>query len=321
MRARRPSSPGSFDAVLTPWFIDVAGEPVSRLLADAINALLAPGGLWVHHGSLAFADAAPAEAPSLEELLDALPAHGFEPAQAREASQPYLGSPASRHARLESVVTFAARKARDVRRLRRPAANCPHGSSAPTSRCRPCPQFRAQALSTRVYAFLLAMIDGERTIRDMARLMEQQKLMPADDAVPAIRRFLARALAGSGPTAAVLSRTCPVSGGPIIVTQWEQLIRAATWAAGRDRRRGGLRRHRAAPRREHQRALVRGRGGLHLPDRLPLLQRLDRRAGAAVSTRRGRRPRSGSTTAATSCRRTARSCSAITSRRSRAPGR
>ena len=42
------------------------------------------------------------------------------------------------------------------------------------------PQFRAQALSTRVYAFLLAMIDGERTIRDMARLMEQQKLMPAD---------------------------------------------------------------------------------------------------------------------------------------------
>jgi hypothetical protein len=45
-----------------------------------------------------------------------------------------------------------------------------------------------------VYAFLLAMIDGERSIRDMARLMEQQKLMPADDALPAIRRFLARAL-------------------------------------------------------------------------------------------------------------------------------
>ena len=56
------------------------------------------------------------------------------------------------------------------------------------------PEFRAQALSTRVYAFLLAMIDGERSIRDMARLMEQQKLMPADDALPAIRRFLVRAL-------------------------------------------------------------------------------------------------------------------------------
>ena len=60
------------------------------------------------------------------------------------------------------------------------------------------PQFRAQALATRVYAFLLAMIDGERSIRDMARLMEQQKLMPAEDALPAIRRFLARAHAEPG---------------------------------------------------------------------------------------------------------------------------
>lgn len=38
------------------------------------------------------------------------------------------------------------------------------------------------------------MIDGERTIRDMARLMEQQKLMTAADAEPAIRRFLTRVL-------------------------------------------------------------------------------------------------------------------------------
>ncbi|MSQ92081.1 MAG: hypothetical protein EXR87_03995 [Gammaproteobacteria bacterium] len=60
------------------------------------------------------------------------------------------------------------------------------------------PQFRAQSLSTRVYAFLLAMIDGERTIRDMARLMEQQKLMTAVDAEPAIRRFLMRALEQAG---------------------------------------------------------------------------------------------------------------------------
>jgi hypothetical protein len=42
------------------------------------------------------------------------------------------------------------------------------------------------------------MIDGERSIRDMARLMEQQKLMPADDAVPAIRGFLARAYRDAG---------------------------------------------------------------------------------------------------------------------------
>ncbi len=114
-----------------------------------------------------------------------------------EARQPYLGSPASRHARVESVVTLAARKIGDV------PAPAP-GRELPEWILRtdlPVPalsEYRAQSLSTRVYAFLLAMIDGERTIRDMARLMEQQKLMPADDAVPAIRRFLARALQEPG---------------------------------------------------------------------------------------------------------------------------
>jgi SAM-dependent methyltransferase len=191
-----PFLPGRFDLVLTPWFVDVAGEPLARLL-PRINSLLAVGGHWLNHGSLAFADGSPVDAMSLEELLEALPQHGFARTQAREAASPYLRSPASRHARVESVVTFCARKESDI-----PAP--PAGRALPPWLERSdlpvpvLPQFRAQALSTRVYAFLLAMIDGERTIRDMARLMEQQKLMPADDAQPAIRQFLARALQDPG---------------------------------------------------------------------------------------------------------------------------
>src|SRR5688500_1442063 len=71
-----PFRPGQFDLVLTPWFIDVAGEPVAQV-ARRVNALLAPGGLWVNHGSLAFADAAPGQAWSLEELVESLPTAGF----------------------------------------------------------------------------------------------------------------------------------------------------------------------------------------------------------------------------------------------------
>ena len=186
-----PFRAGQFDLVLTPWFIDVAGEPVAQVLRR-VNALLAPGGLWVNHGSLAYADAAPGQAWSLEELVESLPTSGFGRAEPRESRQPYLASPASRHARMESVITFCARKEQDV-------PQPPAGRELPPWIRQAdlpvpvLPQFRAQALSTRVYAFLLAMIDGERTIRDMARLMEQQKLMPAEDALPAIRRFLARA--------------------------------------------------------------------------------------------------------------------------------
>jgi hypothetical protein len=187
-----PFRAGQFDLVLTPWFIDVAGEPAARLLAR-INALLAPAGHWVNHGSLAFADAAPEDAWSLEELLERLPPSGFARPEPREASQTYLASPASRHARVESVITFCARKERELP-APAPGRELPEWLERTDLPVPALAQFRAQALSTRVYAFLLAMIDGERSIRDMSRLMEQQKLMPADDALPAIRRFLARAL-------------------------------------------------------------------------------------------------------------------------------
>jgi hypothetical protein len=187
-----PFQSGRFDLVLTPWFIDVAGEPVARLLLR-INRLLAPGGLWINHGSLAFADSAPADALSLEELLDALPAAGFARPEPREAQMPYLASPASRHARLETVITFGASKEREIE-APSPGRSVPEWLRQSDLPVPALPKFRAQSLSTRVYAFLLAMIDGERTIRDMARLMEQQKLMTAADAEPAIRRFLTRLL-------------------------------------------------------------------------------------------------------------------------------
>jgi hypothetical protein len=191
-----PFKAGVFDLVLTPWIIDVLGEPMDRQLRR-INALLAAGGVWINHGSLAFADAEPAESLSLEELLEMLPAAGFGRTTAREARMPYLSSPASRHARQESVITFCARKEREMPAPER-GRELPEWLRRSDLPVPPLPQFRAQALSSRVYAFLLAMIDGERSIRDMARLMEQQQLMKAEDAEPAIRRFLARALDDPG---------------------------------------------------------------------------------------------------------------------------
>jgi hypothetical protein len=193
--AAPPFLAGSFDLVLTPWFIDVAGEPVRRLLGR-LNRVLRTGGFWINHGSLAFAESAPADAVSLEELLDCLPESGFSRALPRESAEPYLASPASRHARRETLITFCARKERDVASpdQGRPVPEWLQRSDLPVPAL---PQIRAQALATRVHAFLLAMIDGERSIRDMARLMEQQRLIMAEDAEPAIRRFLARSLADS----------------------------------------------------------------------------------------------------------------------------
>ena len=65
-----PFADGAFDTVVTPWFIDIIGEPFARVAAR-INLLLKPGGRWINFGSLAFSRAAHAERVSLEEVTRA----------------------------------------------------------------------------------------------------------------------------------------------------------------------------------------------------------------------------------------------------------
>ena len=50
--------------------------------------------------------------------------------------------------------------------------------------------FRAQAMATRVHSFLMSLIDGRRSIKDMAKLVVEQRLMSDEEAEPAIRSFL-----------------------------------------------------------------------------------------------------------------------------------
>ena len=60
---------------------------------------------------------------------------------------------------------------------------------------KPVPRTRAfemQQVSSRVHAFLLALINGERSMRDMARVLVEQRLMSPQEAEPSVRLFLAR---------------------------------------------------------------------------------------------------------------------------------
>ena len=109
--------------------------------------------------------------------------------QHRKSGRVRRGVPASRHGRTEIVVTFAALKIKD-------AAAVPRHTALPEWLVRNSepvpllPMFQSQALSTRVHAFVMAMIDGRRSIKDMAALMEDQRLMSRAEAEPVIRQFL-----------------------------------------------------------------------------------------------------------------------------------
>ena len=187
---RAPFAAGSFNTVVTPWLIDIITEDLP-VFATRINRLLNEDGRWVNFGSLAFADPSRARRYSPEETMAIVGEAGFSDPYVSQATIPYMCSPASRHGRQERVFSFCAYKQRDV-------AQPPRRKALPdwlVTGKEPVPltqSFRTQAMTTQIYSFIMSLIDGKRSIEDMARILEQQKLMSRQEAVPAIRSFLMR---------------------------------------------------------------------------------------------------------------------------------
>lgn len=185
-----PFAAGAFDTVITPWLIDVLDEDLASFAAR-VNGWLRPGGRWVNTGSLAFASDDPARRYALEEVVELVAAAGFDDAEPREEPLPYLCSPASRHGRVESVVTFAATK-----RTAAPAPPPPRRRPDWLEQCdRPVPllpDWQGRQLELRVLGYVTSLVDGRRSIRDIARLLVEQRLMAAEEAESTVRSFLAR---------------------------------------------------------------------------------------------------------------------------------
>ena len=187
--AHRPPFPrGSFDTIVTPWLVDILPEPLDAQ-AGRINHLLADGGCWVNFGSLTFHDADPARRYSLDECAEVLIEQGFASPETLERSIPYLASPASRHARREEVVVWRADKARRVKPPVRHEA-LPDWIVRGNEPVPLTAAFRAQIMTTRIHAFIMSLIDGKRSLKDIAKILAEQRLMTADEAEPALRSFL-----------------------------------------------------------------------------------------------------------------------------------
>ena len=189
--ALRPPFPeNSFDTVVTPWLIDIIAEDFP-VLAARINRLLKKEGRWVNFGSLAFSTAKRADRFSPEEVKAIVAENGFSNPYVSQATIPYMCSPASRHGRQERVFTFSAYKERNATKPERHKAlpdwivkgNDPVPLTA---------SFRQQAMTTQIYSFIMSLIDGKRSIKEMAIVLESQRLMTKEEAEPAIRTFLTK---------------------------------------------------------------------------------------------------------------------------------
>ena len=118
-------------------------------------------------GSLRFSDADPALRFSVEEAAALISEAGFTTSELVEATIPFMNSPASRHGRMERVVAMSAGKTRHV-------STPPRHTALPEwliQTNQPIPlldAFKVQATTTQIYAFIMSMIDGRRSLQDMA---------------------------------------------------------------------------------------------------------------------------------------------------------
>ncbi len=189
--ALRPPFPsGSFDTVVTPWLIDIITEDLP-ILAARINGLLADNGRWLNFGSLAFSSPDRSRRYSAEETVAIVAQQGFSEPFMAQQTIPYMCSPASRHGRQENVLSFSASKEKNAQKPDRyqalPEWIVTGKEPVPLSQ-----SFRTQAMTTQIYTFIMSLIDGKRSIKDMALVLEQQKLMSRAEAEPAIRTFLTK---------------------------------------------------------------------------------------------------------------------------------
>jgi hypothetical protein len=186
---RAPFRAATFDTVVTPWFIDIVPQDFAEIAAR-MNELLAPGGRWLNFGSLNFPRRDPALRYSPEELPALLATAGFALSSTVERVLPYLQSPASRHGRIETVFAFHALKQHAVMALPR-SENLPQWIADPQLPVPLLPYFESRALANRIYAFVMALIDGRRGIAQIAAYLVEQKLMLPGEAESAVRSFLA----------------------------------------------------------------------------------------------------------------------------------
>jgi hypothetical protein len=183
-----PFAAEAWDVVLTPWLIDIVPQDLKTFI-PRLNRLVRPGGVWVNFGSYAFKQQSVARHYGLEEVLAAVTESGFALEKHVVAKLPYLQSPASCHGRVETVLSFAARKTAAVPQPP-PYAYLPPWLLDLTQPIPARQEFQTFVMTHAQYAQTVAMIDGKRSAKDIAEALARQHGMPEAMALEAFTGFI-----------------------------------------------------------------------------------------------------------------------------------
>lgn len=173
-----PLNPETFDAVLTPWFIDQGPEDV-RDLISTLHRMLKPGGRWVNLGPLKYGVDVPFSLRfAREELFDLAERAGFRVGSWHSESGPYLVSQLNGRGKTEWVLAFSAAKAAPSEPETRQQDGPPPWL---LFRHLPIPTFQGQELfwsEASMVRMVVSSIDGRRTLDDIAVMVADRARQP-----------------------------------------------------------------------------------------------------------------------------------------------
>lgn len=181
-----PFAAGSFDTVLTSWVIDAVDAGLDRTIA-AIQRVLREGGRWINIGPLRF-DGPAREAYGIEEVIETANRHGFEPSSPFTQAVDYFHSPHSGTRRVETVFCFSARNARGHSAPRQAGVHAPWLLDAH----RPIPitpDVQALRRSSVFTTGILSLVDGTRSLSNIAQVLGAQWRLPPEALLDALREF------------------------------------------------------------------------------------------------------------------------------------
>ena len=186
---RPPIAPGSLDAVLTPWFVDVVRADF-REIPPIINRLLRSGGTWINVGPLRFKRPV-ASSYAIEEVWDLVAQSGFELLAREREDIPYFDSPDSGSRRQETVFCFAARKTGEASPVTIDDSAPPWigDTRAPVPQT---PELMRLGRTSWFTAGVIALVDGNRSLSDIAHQMAGTLGLDPANVLDQLRAFFAK---------------------------------------------------------------------------------------------------------------------------------
>ncbi len=174
----------TFDTIITPWFIDVIPQDLN-LMTDQINRLLKVDGQWLNFGPFGFHGNAIGCQYSSEEVLETVNRHGFKVTSSELTDLPYLQSPNSGQRREEKVLGFVAEKTADQPEPK-PFRHYPEWLELPSLPVPKEQRLHNYAFATEVQFQALSLIDGSKSMDEIAKAFAVQHGLSSEDALGAV---------------------------------------------------------------------------------------------------------------------------------------